>query len=428
MDAFRNKLREFVRTTPVNQPVVLVSSGSAGTSADALVFGADQALLGGAVGARAAEEFLLYGYHVVFLHAQGSLLPFTSHLPAGPELLRGLHAHASGSNASLSLRCEDVSVQGQLAADVRAWEAATAQGSPSLLCVPYAGAEAYLQLLQTAATVLDGMLSLRSRFLLHLVAVCPKNTAGAKVKALKQTPADTVADTAVTPPQSPPPSPARSPGGRARRPSVVVTEGKAAVASAVATELLLEKSFDEDREEEGADDDDDDEEGGGEQVGGAAAEPVLDEQQQPHQEEDMAGVQLTVADRRFHVANLAQQWAPAAYQHSGPADGDGHASAELPAVDAVAAGYLRWVMQMQQYHIHGTMNQFRNQTLAGTSHSGYRGRQEQLDDTSRADALEGEGEKKQEEEGGGSGEQWVTALLLGTLLGFAASRLSVGRT
>ena len=499
-----------MQNTPVNQPIVLVSSGNAS--------GIDlaEALSTGSAGARAAEEFLRYGYHVVFLHAEASLVPFTTRLPGGSNLTDGL---SLGKGGALCFAFADDAAQRLLVADVHARE--STKGKGALLCVPFIGAAHYLSLLRTATTELDAALALRSRLVLYLAAVSPKaahegflgremererdrdrDTPRSPHDATKPKPAPLL----ISPAASPPASPARqlSPSGRKRRPSVVVTEFAEAAPDEAApgTATLLEQSFDEDHEEEeegeGEGDDNDDEESEDDSEEEEKEEEEAEEKEvkekeselkeekkeeeeqekkdeekdKQAEEEEASGVQLSIQELRFHVENLAQRWAPSAYQfqctHTDPlADPPSsspdasdhsdllgnlvpgklklstHATDKLPEVDAVAVGYLKWVMRKQQFHIHGTMNQFRNQALAGTEVGAglYRGRQEQLEDASLADALEGDdgvdgdGEAQEEKEaparGEGSrsgGDVWVPlgTLVAGALIGFAVSFFKVG--
>ena len=72
----------------------------------------------------------------------------------------------------------------------------------------------------------------------------------------------------------------------------------------------------------------------------------------------------------LHMENMCQKWAPSA-----SIEGLG-----LPGVDEVVQRYLAALVKSEQFHVHATVNQFRNQALAGVhagTGEGYQGREAQ---------------------------------------------------
>jgi len=87
-------------------------------------------------------------------------------------------------------------------------------------------------------------------------------------------------------------------------------------------------------------------------------------------EEDERAHSQRLQAAMLHMENTAQKWAPSA-----SVEGVG-----APAVDDVVQRYLAALVKSEQFHVHATVNQFRNQALAGMAagaEGGYQGRDAQ---------------------------------------------------
>lgn len=282
-------VHEFCSKVPKNAAVVLISSGSIIGESFPLQGNDRLDLKDGSYGALRAEDFLHYGFNVIFLHSKGSQIPFMSHSPCTySEWDMALHvsSHATvGSDVDTDATEKDVvTIQyttsyqnSKLVADLRARDSYRRTGAILLLefdgCQ---GSSGYASVLQSAVESMHGVLGERGRMLLYLLTL----------------------DTG-------------------------------AAAATINT-----------RSDEAA----------------AVAEH--------HAVEETAGGQ--------HIRAL--QSAPGAFS--------GYGEASLMEVDDVVLRYLGWLVKLEQFHVHGTINQYRNQVRAGVkacTGRGYQGKGAQFD-------------------------------------------------
>ncbi len=145
------RIKEFCTKLPKNIPVVLIFSQSGTKFANSFESDRGNEAL--------AEEFLRYGFGVVYVHNTNSQLPFTSNFPSSnSDLIEVLQVQESGD---IILRYPEDRLQEQLFADLRSLDACNRKGTLLMLPLPNDA----LEMLILIAKNMHIILSERSRML-----------------------------------------------------------------------------------------------------------------------------------------------------------------------------------------------------------------------------------------------------------------------
>lgn len=120
----------------------------------------------GARGAASVESLLSHNYRVIFMHRDGSIYPFTSHIREsfGQHISHELLMSIS-SNGTLNITVEDSGVSEAISRDVASYRDHVMNGD--FLPIPFKTVEEYMQLLMAISTLLA---PLEDRVLIYLAA------------------------------------------------------------------------------------------------------------------------------------------------------------------------------------------------------------------------------------------------------------------
>jgi hypothetical protein len=270
MDKMNDLVIEFCKSSPQNVPIVLLTSGYVTNINEELL-----RVRSGIKSARTAEEFLRYGFNVVFLKSCGYLCPYSTYIPSSPNDLIDCIQNEDDSNGNgkkLVINLPDVGNQNKLVNDICTYESESTKNS--LLVLEFENAKDYENKLECITKTMESLLSIRSRLLLYLTAIFNENP--------------------------------------------IANDDVNAYTSSNNNDDANDDSIDDE------------------------------------------AVVMTSIEMQWHLENQVQKWAPSAFQCMDE-NSDGNCTRS---VDDVVQAYLQWIITKQQFHIHGTMNQYRNQAIA----------------------------------------------------------------